>query len=640
MRKICSIVAAVVVTSTLSRLLWQFRSMSMVISHGIEMERRSGLGDPPALSPHESTKENSDGDLRIVVDQRPLHKHKQHEYNDTRTKERLQPPRSIIIKADERESHFWTRTDQCYEINNVCYNRKKGGDGLIHTSWFYFANDEEEVILPLTTPKQPNLILGDTNRRIRIYINTTVTSSIPKRSELSSYDNNTNQCIVSLIPNHVVVQSVHNHMMGEFMLKSYLALTHLMIDSATYSSFNNNSGIQFYLHMGSEEHEQNAILDSHKLYFAGLPYSGQGAKSFGDIFDDKGSSQCECFDTLVFCGYKEYRKEHSTTLIPDERIVVQNRTCKADYLESSEQLMREECQVWADMKKSLTSSLERNNPHLEEEIAAYRTRLIRNAVANFSSTEIRDIDEEEWTVIGLTQRYLRTWIHLNETLAHCNKSYHAKQLVCVEVNVDDLSPVNSIVTKQPLLPEDHHLILHRSLNGLVGIHGSQLTQGLLMKSGSVVVELLPWFRKKIWGAFTSSVKHPTPMGVMFHNTDINEVGYRLKLNSIPQCMNKPEGELDNCLKLMRWNIRDFVVELEMVERFVGTFFPSKLQTPGYVGDITETPLCSDLRKRGESNNFVLYNVWCRENDDTDNVKVQHYYLDRNSWDEEEAPQIS
>jgi hypothetical protein len=105
-------------------------------------------------------------------------------------------------------------------------------------------------------------------------------------------------------------------------------------------------------------------------------------------------------------------------------------------------------------------------------------------------------------------------------------------------------------------------------------------------------------------------------------------------------MNKPEGELDNCLKLMRWNIRDFVVELEMVERFVGTFFPSKLQTPGYVGDITETPLCSDLRKRGESNNFVLYNVWCRENDDTDNVKVQHYYLDRNSWDEEEAPQIS
>ena len=50
MRKICSIVAAVVVTSTLSRLLWQFRSMSMIISHGIDMERRSGLGDPRALS--------------------------------------------------------------------------------------------------------------------------------------------------------------------------------------------------------------------------------------------------------------------------------------------------------------------------------------------------------------------------------------------------------------------------------------------------------------------------------------------------------------------------------------------------------------------------------------------------------------
>ena len=50
MKKICSIVAAVVVTSTLSRLVWQFRSTSMIISHGIEMERRSGLGDPRALS--------------------------------------------------------------------------------------------------------------------------------------------------------------------------------------------------------------------------------------------------------------------------------------------------------------------------------------------------------------------------------------------------------------------------------------------------------------------------------------------------------------------------------------------------------------------------------------------------------------
>ena len=34
--------------------------------------------------------------------------------------------------------------------------------------------------------------------------------------------------------------------------------------------------------------------------------------------------------------------------------------------------------------------------------------------------------------------------------------------------------------------------------------------------------------------------------------------------------------------------------------------------------------CDELRERGEKDNFVLYNVWCKAHD---GVSVQHYYRD-------------
>ena len=79
------------------------------------------------------------------------------------------------------------------------------------------------------------------------------------------------------------------------------------------------------------------------------------------------------------------------------------------------------------------------------------------------------------------------------------------------------------------MPSGPHtqLIVHRSLDGLIGIHGAQLTQAILLPKGAVVVELLPWAPSdyfgtghKVWGEWTRSVTNPTPLGIIYHNSEL------------------------------------------------------------------------------------------------------------------------
>jgi hypothetical protein len=37
-----------------------------------------------------------------------------------------------------------------------------------------------------------------------------------------------------------------------------------------------------------------------------------------------------------------------------------------------------------------------------------------------------------------------------------------------------------------------HAVAHGALNALIGVHGSQLTESLFMKTGSLLVEFLPY----------------------------------------------------------------------------------------------------------------------------------------------------
>jgi hypothetical protein len=131
------------------------------------------------------------------------------------------------------------------------------------------------------------------------------------------------------------------------------------------------------------------------------------------------------------------------------------------------------------------------------------------------------------------------------------------------------------------------------------------------------------------------------MGILWHNTDINEVSYTLKRDSVLLCLDKSNhvasnisitykgdnttaSEEEYCLNvendpLFRWDRRNFHIRWDIMEKFVETFFQYKLNT-----SVPEVPLCDDIRQRGEENGFRLYNIMCKGDNGT--VSPHHYYL--------------
>ena len=158
----------------------------------------------------------------------------------------------------------------------------------------------------------------------------------------------------------------------------------------------------------------------------------------------------------------------------------------------------------------------------------------------------------------------------------------------------------------------------------------------------------------------------SPMGIMWHNTDIHEAGWYLPLESVPFCHNVSDSkihnfsstpddksqrywkeqkmsgaagnatELEYCLavkngKKFRWDRRNFNVELDFFEKFVDTFYPSRANsamanTPAKPASESEVLSCNEWRAKGEGNGFVLYNLVCKGENGT--MKPHHYYQNR------------
>ena len=156
----------------------------------------------------------------------------------------------------------------------------------------------------------------------------------------------------------------------------------------------------------------------------------------------------------------------------------------------------------------------------------------------------------------------------------------------------------------------------------------------------------------------------SPMGIMWHNTDINEAGWNLPLESFPFCQNVSDSkihnfsstpddksqkywtdqkrngaagnttELEYCLAVQngdqfRWDRRNFNVGLDFFEKFIDTFYPSRAittNTSAVLASESEVPSCDKWRTIGEGNGFVLYNLICKGENGT--VKPHHYYHSR------------
>lgn len=164
--------------------------------------------------------------------------------------------------------------------------------------------------------------------------------------------------------------------------------------------------------------------------------------------------------------------------------------------------------------------------------------------------------------------------------------------------------------------------MHRALHAIIGIHGAQLTQGVLLPPHGKILELLPWIPPYLQGNWVQWTNRPTPLGIIYHKTDLNHFGYKLDRNSVPLCFNVTETDtegLRECfmspghLRRFQWATRSFTVPPDVVGSFISSFV------------LGNESICTKMQMKAELNDFVLYNAYCRPKEEDNEFRVEHYF---------------
>ena len=244
---------------------------------------------------------------------------------------------------------------------------------------------------------------------------------------------------------------------------------------------------QYYIHITIAN---KGLLDAHKLLLSGMHRfnntQSKWAKSAVDLLWPENSSECQCYQKLVFCGYNTYLQQNYSsemyTLWPSKYI---DET--GDEIEGPSACnpvsplftsMSNECQEFAKLKSYVLSNIEANYPGIEKTVIQHRRSILMKL---HRIDESYSGDTKDWSIVGLAQRYSRrVWLNLQNVTEACNAKFYDEKVVCIEVNVEG--------THSP----HEQFLLHRSLDVLIGVHGAQLTQAVFLKPHGHVLELLPW----------------------------------------------------------------------------------------------------------------------------------------------------
>lgn len=329
---------------------------------------------------------------------------------------------------------------------------------------------------------------------------------------------------------------------------------------------------QLYLHVQS--YRNISLLESHRLFT--LPWRNRPLIHFISLLR---SSRCQCLPRAVFCGYKVEERATGLHLRPTGTVIQP----PYDVVPSS---------ALSELRSLLRQHVIDERPSMRADIERYRTNVLG---ANHTEAKL----------VGLLQREgRRRWLNLEEVKKSILKRFVGERIVAVEVNFDTTDALGR-----------DQVVQMGALDALIGIHGAGLTHATWMKPGSLVVELLPFLPKNItYGDWTRTIDGPTPLGVIFHQTDLTHVGYRLPRTSAPYCNDTVDLE---CWRKNNWEVRDFVAASSTVTELIELFLSQRPST------------CPDYQAAGGSK-FVVYNVNCSVGDDELAAPHHYYHNETNS----------
>ena len=495
-------------------------------------------------------------------------------------------------------------SSQCFYVEDICFS---------HNRWFYQKSSSET---DNSNKNQPNLTLnyweivpGQYGKSIRMMDN-----DIDNRENLDAL-----QCQMSALPNHLVMQSYFNHMLGEFYDRSLLRLFEMLQSlhqqqpqpgdgsGNSFDSFMTSfkQQTQLYLHFYAQG---KSLLDSHSLFTKA--FRSHPLLDFEKTVAD--ATSCQCLPRLIFCGYKVAKEDHHPEEPRDDSDSKERSMRTAAVTLTPNQKLTDSPRpkhspLYDQMRQFLRTSIMDRSPFLSRDIAAYRDTILKQ-----NGIRPDQIDRAEYKIVGLTQRTSRRrWRNLEKVMMALQRTFrliHKCKLVFVKVNVED-----------PEWNAYQQVVRHGALDALVGIHGAQLTHAIWMKPGSLVVELLPYvppFAGR--GQWTTTTHTPTPLGSLFDRTDLIHVGVPLQRDSAPYC----EGEVSQrCWDLNAWDCRDFVTAPSVVENVVRAFLADPPRT------------CEDYQAKSgptdsiqTSSSMVVYNAPCTKSTDQQLQKQQHRSL--------------
>ena len=612
--------------------------------------------------------------------------------------------------------------NKCFYMENFC-----------HTNQHWFYDDKTTTESNINTPlqQQPkNLIF-----QFRKYVlNKDMPKVYPDILQVMDhplpYNNNTTQtCVYSPITNHLVLHSNFNHMLGEFYTRTLLGVydmivhdihgyEYLLASSSNSGEGSNNTddndsnvidddeivefdqdfmtNTQFYIHMkvhgGSNDNIRHKILESHKLLLG--MFTLNPLLDFRTLLDNL-SNTCRCLKRIIFCGYinsngssNNNNKGGGDDQSMDNAVIVPAATIEKTSTNENNDgsdptttstTTNVNMNINQEVITTLRNKLVYSNPLIQDKIYKYRYGQIKDQINQEFKIRRRQNPHvvitkqqllDEWIFVGLSQRTKRrSWNDLFSMKQQCNGLYSNSQykIHCTIINVEDMINDNPI----------KHLILHASINVFVGIHGAQLTEGILMNNNKhnkhmnhhpLLVELLPWIypgdiedgddrnstvvdkkKKKLnSGGWTRWTHRPTPLGVIYSDTDINHIGVPLTRDSVSKDFCSGINYNSNCFDLIEensWDNRNFYTNFTMVQDIIEKFvltpkrktMQQQQEQQTSSSSTTVTMTCEEYQNlAGEE--YVLYNIHCIDTKaKPPKATIQHYYRPSDWISKKQAP---